>query len=155
VTLFQNGKYLKSMVSQNVQALSACMGWHPEYVKQLQASAEGLQLIEELLKGLLGVSLDGVPTSMPCAFSNQVVIEMHTKTTVKEEKGSDGQPSYDAQGNKKTKTYTNTYWNKRIPLADVLTTLGEENTIRAFGSAEAFEAAYQAEIEMANLATGG
>lgn len=149
VALFQDGGFLDSTMSKNLQALAACMGWTPEYTKQLLESEEGMTVVMELLKGLLCVNLDGyVPSNQPCAFANQVVIEMHTKPTVKEEKGKDGQPSYNADGTKKMNTYINTYWNKKIPLVEVLTTLGEADTVKAFGSEAAFTQAYQAEQEL-------
>jgi hypothetical protein len=151
VALFQDGSYIDSTATKNLQALAACMGWSKEYVHQLQASEEGITMIMELLKGLLCVSVDGTPTNQPCAFANQTVIEIVTKATVKEEKGKDGKPSYDATGNKKMVTYINTYWNKRIPLDEVLATLGETETIKVFGSQEAFMAAYENEQQLSQL----
>jgi hypothetical protein len=153
VALFQDGGFLESTMSKNLQALAACMGWSQEYVKQMQSSDQGITMIMELLKGLLCVSLDGTPTNQPCAFANQVVIELHTKATIKDEKSkSDGQPVFDEHGQKKKVTFINTYWNKKVSLTDVLTTLGEVDTVKAFGTAENFEAAFKAEQDLATLA---
>lgn len=150
LALFQDGGFLDSTMSKNLQALAACMGWSPEYVKELQSSDEGIGMILELLKGLLCVSVDGVPTNQPCVFANQVVIEIVGKANIKEEKGSDGQPSYDAQGNKKMKTYINHYWNKKIPLMDVAEEFnklpnGDKTLFNYFGSQEHFMAALETE----------
>lgn len=149
VSLFQDGGFLDSVVSKNLQALQACMGWDKEYTKQLQASDDGITAILELMKGLLCVDANGVPTNAPCIFANQVVIELLTKPTIKDEKGSDGLPSYDANGNKKQVIYTNTYWQKRIPLADVYASLPEADIIKAFGSADAFATALDTEQQAA------
>ena len=156
LAIFQDGGFLDSTTSKNLQALAACMGWSPEYVKDLQSSDEGITLILELLKGLLCVSAEGVPTNQPCAFSNQVVVEIVGKVTIKEEKGSDGQPSYNKDGTPKMKSFTNFYWNKKIPLLEVAEEFqtqqnGDQKLYNYFGSEENFVAALEAEQMAASL----
>lgn len=153
VPFFHGGKFLDSEMSKNVQALACCMGWTPEYAKQLLTDESGIETVLTMLKALFCVSMDGVPTNEPCAFANQVVIELHTKENRKEAK-VDGQPVFDAQGQKVTKTFTNTYWNKKVSIADVLGTVPEAEVIKAFGTSEAVTAAYQAEMQIASLAAG-
>lgn len=146
VAIFQGGSYLNSTMAKNISALAACMGWSQDYVKQLQGSDEGVLMIMELLKGLLCVSVQGEPTNLPCAFANQVVVELHTKANIKEEKGSDGKPSYDEKGNKKMKTFVNTYWNRKVKLVEeVYPALTEADIVKYFGSQEAFMAAVETE----------
>jgi hypothetical protein len=154
IAFFHGGKFLESEMSKNVQALACCLGWTPEYTKAQLASDDGLGNILELLKSLFGVSMDGIPTNEPCAFANQVIIELHTKETTKEEKGSDGQVSYDAQGNKKMKTYVNTFWNKKVPIMEAVEVVGVEELVKAFGSEDALKAAIEAEDQINTLMAG-
>lgn len=151
IAVFHEGKYLESEMAQNLQILATCCGWSEEYKRKLQATDAGLNVILELSKGLFCRSLDGLPSNQPCAFANQVVVEITAKPTPEKQKkdATTKQLMFDAQGQPiMTKSYINKYWNKRIPLADVVATLGEADTLRAFGSQQAFELAYQTEVAM-------
>lgn len=156
VALFQEGDFMDSMMSRNLQAVQACMGWTQEYVEQLKKYLESgpaetdptVVEINSIFGQTIGVDLNGTPSGAPCMFSNQIVIELATKSTIKDQtvKGSNPpQFVYDAQGKKLTTTYVNTYWQKRIPLAKVANDVPEPDILRAFGSPEAFMAAYEAE----------
>lgn len=153
VALFQEGDYMDSMMSRNLQAVQACMGWTPEYVEQLKKYLESgpaetdptVVELNAIFGNTIGVDLNGTPSGQPCMFSNQIVLKLKTASTTKEQKTKDGQPVFNAQGQKLTTTYINTYWQKRISLEKVVAEVPEADILKAFGSPEAFVAAYEAE----------
>ena len=150
--IFQDGAYPNVIINQNVSALQAVIGWSNEKLKSLQTTDEGQMLIVELLKALVGVSiLDGVPTGQPCTFANQVVVEIKDVKTMKDQKDNQGQFIKDAAGNKTQKPVVNTYWQKRVSLAEVAAVVPEADIIKAFGSVEAVQAAVTAEQALAQL----
>lgn len=141
VSLFQNfePKRIAATMSGNLRALAACMGWTEEQSKAFQATDQGMAVLLDLIKGMMCIDMTtSAPTQAPCIFSNQVVIQMSRRPKIVEQKGDNKQPLYDEQGNKATKTYINTFWDKKIPLPNVLTLIGEPATIEAFGTAEAY-----------------
>jgi hypothetical protein len=156
ISIFQDfsPKYSKGTLGKNLSALQACMGWTKEQVKLFQSTDEGLDKLMKLLEGLLCVSMDdSTPTGQPSLFSNQVVVQLSTSTSISEVKDKNtGQPLYiDAQGTKATKTYINTYWDKKIPVADLPGLIGDAKTIDAFGTKEAFVKAHENEQALAEM----
>jgi hypothetical protein len=147
VAIFQGGSFLSSTMAKSLSALAACMGWSKDYTEQLQSTEEGVLTIMELLKGLLCVSVQGEPTNLPCAFANQVVVELHTGAKQVEELSKvDKKPVYEKDGTPKMITRVNTYWNHKVKLVDeVYATIPEADVIKYFGSQEAFLAAVETE----------
>lgn len=155
VSMFQSfePKRLASTMANNFRALAACMGWFEKQVKAFQATDQGMDVALELLKGMMCLDMvTSTPTQAPCLFSNQVVIQMTRRAKIVEQKGDNKQPLYDEHGQKATKTYINTFWDKKIPLTDLPPMIGEPATIEAFGTAEAYLAAVENEIAMKALA---
>ena len=110
-----------------------------------------MQKLMQLIAGLVCCDMMGNPTGQPSIFSNQVVVQITTKSSIVVQKDPvTKQPLYtDAQGTKATKTYINTYWDKKVPLNDLLTMLPQDQIIAAFGTEEAFLAAHKNEADLA------
>lgn len=155
VSMFQSfePKRLSATMSSNFRALAACMGWSEDQSKMFQSNDQGMAVVLELLKGMMCIDMDtSAPTQTPCIFSNQVVIQMTRRAKIVEEKDKVTKEfKYDKDGNKLTKTYINTFWDKRLPLPDVLTLIGEPATIEAFGTAEAYLEAVKNENAMSAI----
>lgn len=152
VAIFQDisPKYSKINMGNNLRVVRVCMGWTEDYMKQYQATPEGNQILLGLLSGMFCCDpLTLAPTQQECAFSNQVAVEMACVVTRKEEKGSDGKVVYDEHQQKKMKVKEYQNWNEKVPLATVAQTIGDAAVIAAWGSKEAFEAAYTQEQEAA------
>ena len=155
-SIFQNfePKRVATTIANNLRAVTACMGWTEDQVKAFKSTEAGESVLFELIKGMMCIDMEtGAPTEQPCCFSNQVVIQMTRRPKIVEQKDAvTKQPLYDAHGIVATKTYINTFWDKKIALPDVLTLIGEPETIKAFGSAEAYLAAVENENAMAAIA---
>lgn len=152
VALFQDysPKKQKGTMGANLSAVQACMGWSKEKMKQFQSTPEGLQTLTQLWAGLLCCDMLANATNQPCIFANQVVIQISTKSRMYEQKDKvTKQPLYDKDGNKAMGTSINTYWDKKVPLADLVTMIPEAEIVAAFGTAEAFNAAHQNETALA------
>ena len=151
-SIFQNfePKRVASTIANNLRAVTACMGWSEDQVKAFKTTEAGESVLFELIKGMMCIDMEtGAPTEQPCCFSNQVVIQMTRRPKIVEQKdAATKQPLYDAHGVVATKTFINTFWDKKIPLPDVLTLIGEPETIKVFGSAEAYLAAVENENAM-------
>lgn len=145
-------KKLKGTMGANLSAIQTCMGWTPEKFKQFQSTPEGQQIIAQLWAGLFGIDMAGTATGQPCIFSNQVVLQLSTKSRMYEKKDkATGQPVYDGNGQKLTGTNISTYWDKKIRLQELETVMPEvpaEQIIAAFGTAEAFMAALEQEKKL-------
>lgn len=89
-------------------------------------------------------------TGQPSIFSNQIVVQLTTKPHISDVKVNGVVPNDPVTGLPMTETYENTYWDKKIPLAEVHAVLQDEGVLKAFGSPEAWAAAVECE---ANLAT--
>lgn len=154
VALFQEGDYKDST---NLRVVSVCMGWSKEYVTNLQKFLETapkkddptIMELNDIFSNTIGIDLLDRPSPNICMFSNQIVVELETvKSEEKEQKGKDGQPLFtqvNGQLQKVMSSYINTYWQKRISLDKVVSEVPEADIMKAFGSAEAFMAAYEAE----------
>lgn len=141
-------KYVKGTMGKSLGALQACMGWTGEQTKTYQKEDAQVTMLFELLKGMFCVDFGTeTPTGQPSIFSGQVIIQLSTKVSIVDKK-VDGNDVFDASGNKVTKPYTNTYWDKRIFLDDL--DLPAEQVIAAFGSQDAMMAAYQNEQALRN-----
>ncbi len=157
IALFQDfaPKAVKTTMTKNLNALAACMGWSKEQVKVFQSTPKGLDILFELLKGMMGASMvDCIPTNEPSIFSNQVVIQLTRNTSIVVKKDPvTKQPLYvDDKGTKATSTYFNEYWDKKIPLQDLITMMNDDaKVIEAFGSQEAFQAAFANEKALAEV----
>ncbi len=155
-SLFQNfePKRVAATMANNLRAVTACMGWTEDQVKAFKSTEAGESVLFELIKGMMCIDMEtGAPTGQPCCFSNQVVIQMTRRPKIVEQKDAvTKQPLYDAQGIAATKTYINTFWDKKILLPEVLTLIGEPETIKAFDSAEAYLAAVENENAMNAMA---
>ena len=154
VSMFQDfsPKYQKGTISKNLAALAACMGWTKEQVKLQQSTEAGLDIVFELLKGMMCVSMeDGSITGVESIFSNQAIVQLTRSTSIVEKKDPvTKQPLYvDDKGTKATTTYFNEYWDKKIPVATMLETIGEEAMVVAFGSEVAVQAAHANEVALA------
>ena len=151
-SIFQNfePKRVVTTIANNLRAVTACMGWTEDQVKAFKSTQAGESVLFELIKGMMCIDMEtGAPTEQPCCFSNQVVIQMTRRPKIVEQKdAATKQPLYDAHGVVATKTFINTFWDKKIPLPDVLTLIGEPETIKVFGSAEAYLAAVENENAM-------
>lgn len=143
--IFQNKDYA---LKNNLQALSVCLGWSSEKVKQMQGTEEGLDLLTALLFSFTGSNEKGPIPDATCAFSNQVVLQMSCSVRVTDALVNK-KPSYDENGKKLTKTFNNTYWDKKLPIEEIASTIDENILIKAFGSMEAIEAALAVEAELA------
>ncbi len=152
--LFQDfsPKKIKKSMGDNLNALRVCMGWSKEQVKEYQTTPDGMQTLMELLKGMLCADMGTCePTNEPSIFSNQVVLQLSRKPSIVPDKNKEGKPVYlDNQGTVSTTTYENDYWDKKIPLAELVTLVGDDaKVIEAFGSAEAFKKALANEQALA------
>lgn len=155
-SLFQNfePKRVASTIANNLRAVTACMGWTEDQVKAFKSTEAGESVLFDLIKGMMCIDMEtGLPTEQPCCFSNQVVVQMTRRPKIVEQKdAATKQPLYDAHGVVATKTYINTFWDKKIPLPDVLIMVGESETVKAFGTAEAYLAAVENENAMNAMA---
>lgn len=142
--LFLDGDYATSSI---LNALAACFRWSKEMVKVMQSDGRLNQTVQLMDAFTCVSSENGQPTGQPCCFSNQIVLQMSSKLNTSEVKVN-GQSTYDQQGKAMTKTYTNTYWDKRVPLADACAGLDQAFVIKAFGSAEAVKAAQAMEQQL-------
>lgn len=70
-------------------------------------------------------------------FDGQVMIEIGT-TEKEVEKKVEGQPMFDASGNKVVTIYTNSYFNRKIGKAEALENLGEAGVKKFFGTMDNF-----------------
>ena len=150
VAVFQDfsPKYCKGTMSKDLSGLQACMGWSKEKIKEYQSTDAGQDILLNLLKGMYCVDIvNSTPTNQPSIFSNQVVVQLSTKPTIAETKVN-GEAVYDNAGNKVTKTYINTYWDKKVLLTELPAMIGDEAVIKAFGSQENFISAVTNEAEM-------
>jgi len=140
----------KYLLDRMVGALQCCMGWDQAKTKLYQSTPDGLQKLSNLLIAMFCYDINtGQGTGQASCFSNQVVLQLNTKAS-RSAKKVNGQPVYDATGAPVMSDYENTYWEAKIPLADIHAALGDAGVIEAFGTAEAWAAAVQTE---ANLAT--
>ena len=155
-SIFQNfePKRVATTIANNLRAVTACMGWTEDQVKAFKSTEAGESVLFELIKGMMCIDMEtGASTEQPCCFSNQVVIQMTRRPKIVEQKdAATKQPLYDAHGVAATKTYINTFWDKKILLPEVLTLIGEPETIKAFDSAEAYLAAVENENAMNAMA---
>lgn len=155
-SLFQNfePKRVAATIANNLRAVTACMGWTEDQVKAFKSTEAGESVLFELIKGMMCIDMEtGAPTEQPCCFSNQVVLQMTRRPKIVEQKdAATKQPLYDVHGVVATKTFINTFWDKKIVLPDVLTLIGESEVIKAFGSAEAYLAAVENENAMNAMA---
>ena len=142
--LFHDGPYAFPGL---LKSLSACFGWGKDKIAEMQSDARLEQTIQLIDMFTCVGSVTQQPTNQPCCFSNQVILQMSANSKVSEVKVN-GQPSYDAQGQKQTKTYTNTYWDKRMPIAEAVAGLAPEFIIKAFGTQEAITAALETEKQL-------
>jgi len=102
---------------------------------------------EEVLPGMVCAfdPKDGSATEAG-VFDGQVVLEIGTTekdvpTLIDKSKGVvDGNFMFDANGNKISKVYRNSYFNRKIGKAEIREKLDEKDLARFFGSVEAFEA---------------
>ena len=154
VSIFQDysPKYVKGTMTKNLAALQSCMGWTADITKKYQDTDEGFAKLEELMQGLVGCTLNGTPTNVPCMFANQVVLKMSSKVSIvkqvdKETKQpmmvakTDGSGGYEQV----TKSYLNTYWNEKILLEPLLEQVDEAVVADAFGGEDAVMAAMENE----------
>ena len=143
--LFHDGDYAFSSL---LKAVSACFGWSPEKIKQMQSPERVDQLIR-LIDMFSGVGAEScLPTNKPCCFSNQVILQMSAQSKISEVKVN-GKPTYEKGSDVPiTKAYTNTFWDKRIPIAEAVAGLAPEFIIKAFGSQEAITAALETEKQL-------
>lgn len=134
-------------MSQNISVLRACLGWTAELVKQYQATDEGARILLSLLSGIACVDLATLtPTNQPCICSNQAVVQITTKVSIVPVKDKiSKQPTYDANQQPITRSYSNTYWDNKVTIPDIIGVIGEEACIKAFGSQELVLAAAQHE----------
>ncbi len=155
-SLFQNfePKRIAATISQNLRAVAACMGWTEDQAKAFKSTKAGEDVIFELMKGMMCLDMEGgAPTEQPCCFSNQVVIQMTRRAKIVEQRDKVTKEfKYDKDSNKLTDTYINTFWDKKVPLPDVLIMIGEPATVKAFGTGEAYLAAVQNETDMNGMA---
>jgi hypothetical protein len=145
ITLWQNmePKRAQYTFNDNLRALEACLGWTPDKTKQYQSTTEGAAVLIQLMTAMLCYDINTLqPTNAACCFAGQVVVQITHKINRKPQKDANGQPLFDAFGQQAVKDYDKTVWEGKIPLTD-LGTLGLDNNaiIRAFGSAEAYNAA--------------
>lgn len=153
LAVFHDTKYPEVFMSQCLSIVQACMGWPKDYLEQLKAYLASspaetdptVQEINLIFGNTFGIDLNGVAVNAPCMFSNQIVLELKTSAQIKTLKSPNGQDLYDAAGQKVTKTYVNTYWQKRIMLDEVLKIVPQEEILRGFGDEAAFMVAYNAE----------
>jgi len=155
-SMFQNfePKRIAQTIANNLRAVTACMGWTEEQVKTFKSTPAGEGILFELMKGMMCIDMEsGAPTEQPCCFSNQVVVQMTRRAKVVEQKDKVTKEfKYDKDGNKLTDTYINTFWDKKIPLSNVLEMIGEPATIESFGTAEDYLAAVKNETDMSGIA---
>jgi hypothetical protein len=151
--VFHDTKYPNILGSQYLQITAACMGWSPEQVKEYQSTPEGQQAIMELTARVMCVDahgnqvMDEAGQPASSIISNQAIVDVTKKSQLKDKK-INGQPAFDASGQKMQITVTNTYFNKRIWLDDLVAQgVTEEELLKAFGSSEAAAAAYKIEAE--------
>jgi len=148
--VFHDTKYPNVLGSQYLQITAACMGWTPEKVTELQSTPEGQQAIMEMTARIMCVDANGnqvMENGQPVSsiISNQAILDITKKAQIKDKK-INGQPAFDAAGQKMQITVTNTYFNKRVWLDDLVAQgITEEELLKAFGSTEAATAAYQME----------
>ncbi len=148
--VFHDTKYPNILGSQYLQITAACMGWSPEKVAELQATPQGQQLIMDMTARIMCVDAHGQQVTengqpVPSIISNQVIVDVSKKSQLKDKKVN-GQPAFDAAGQKIQISVTNTYFNKRIWLEDLVSQgITEEELVKAFGSQEAAALAYQVE----------
>lgn len=149
--VFHDTKYPNILGSQYLQITAACMGWSPEKVTELQSTPEGQQAIMEMTACIVCVDahgnqvMDEARQPAPSIISNQAIVDITKKSQLKDKK-INGQPAFDAAGQKIQITVTNTYFNKRIWLDDLVAQgITEEELLKAFGSEEAAVAAYKLE----------
>jgi len=146
--LFQDGDFA---VSGNLAAIRASMGWTLEKVKAMQKTEEGVNNLIELMTAFTGLGPDGV-TGQPCVFSNQIILQMSSKVNRVDVKVN-GEPTFNAAGEKATKQYTNIYWDRRIKFAEIEAEIqnkgiNPEFLIKAFGSKEAINNAVETEKQL-------
>ncbi len=155
-SLFQNfePKRVAATIANNLRAVTACMGWTEDQVKAFKSTEAGESVLFELIKGMMCIDMEtGAPTEQPCCFSNQVVLQMTRRPKIVEQKDKVTKEfKYDKDGNKLTDTYINTFWDKKIPLPEVLTLIGETETIKAFGTSKAYIDAVENENAMNGMA---
>lgn len=153
LAIFHDSKYPEVFFSQCLAIIQACMGWPKDYVEQLKAYLASnpaetdptVQELNQIFGQTLGIDLNGNPSNAPCMFTNQIVLELKTSAQVKEMKGPNGQVLYDSNQRPVTKTYINTYWQKRIMLDTVLESVSQDIILKGFGSEADFMTAYNAE----------
>lgn len=148
LAVFQDfgAKYLKKTMDNNLSIVRACLGWDAAKVTAFQSTDEGLNTLEQIIEGLLCMSMQTLAgTGQECIFANQVVVQITSKVTTKNTE------TFDKDGNPIMKSYTNTYWDKKVPLADLPALIGDEAVIAAFGSEDAFVAAAGNEQAMLDM----
>ena len=137
--------------ASNIRILRACLGWSDEKVKQYQATDQGAEMLLSLLSQMSCVDLGTLqPTNQPCVFSNQVVVQISSKVSrVQQKDKATGLPTMTANG-PVIKEYTNTFWDKKIPIPDLINMIGDEAVVKAFGTEEAAMEAIKREQEILN-----
>jgi hypothetical protein len=144
-----NQMYVKGKTAQKRSMLAACRCWTKEMTQRMTSTQKGMDAMELYLSGMFSRDLLKRATGLPCMFSNQVVVQITTKMTVPKAKMDEktGKPLMAGDQPVMTKSQLNDYWDGGIPLDVVNSTLGDEETVKAFGSQEAFMTAFQTQID--------
>ena len=141
--IFINPKY-NGHVRQWLDLVKCFQNWDADTLKAYQASPEGLDQLMPLIQYYIGFDF---ATNKPMAsvLANMNCAEVNTAITRKQGRAADGKTLlFDQAGQPIMKEYTNTYFNRHVPIAEVWQAVGQnpEFVYRCFGGKENFERAY-------------